>query len=269
LISRKVNKKALSSFFFSLFCSFQLLPHIPTFIPYIPMTNSNSDYSGFAFLALTADDPEPLLVKSYHEDHYHHHHHEDGEDDDNDDETITPDTTAYWVDDSLCQENLPAIITLTPDEATIDSTNHIHSDNIHLFFEELGYLTEEPEPLDPTRDYLAEYHVQLEQQQQRYKKSRRHHIDLDRIPSLLDDNETNTASGVSSSSSSFIHHHHHHHHHHHQTQQQQLQSVIRSPHFLGAGGGGDYDQPQPYAYGAAALWDSHHHHQQQHHTTHH
>ncbi|KAI8331668.1 hypothetical protein BC941DRAFT_438111 [Chlamydoabsidia padenii] len=162
---------------------------------------------------------------------------------------MTPETTAYWVDDSLCQENLPTIITLTADETTIDSMNHIHNDNIHLFFEELGYLTEEPQPLDPTRDYLAEYHERLEHQQKLYKKSRRHHIDLDRIPSLLDDN---TTCGISSSFSSFSHHHHH----------QQLHSVIRPSYFLGIAGedDGDDDHPQPYAYGTASTWDHHHHH---------
>ncbi|CAO3589802.1 unnamed protein product [Absidia cylindrospora] len=198
---------------------------------------------------------------------------------------MTPKTTTpCWVDDSLCQESLMDILTLTPDVTTTDSGNHI-TESIHLFFEEIGHLTEEPQPIDPSKDYLAEYHERLELQQQRYKKSRRHHIEISRIPSLLDDNDT-TVSGISSSSSSFIQHHHdndyNHHHHHHQTenhhhhhhhhmdshhpyQHQHHPSDIRSPYFLGGNHQYDHHQHQSYNYGLAALsgLDKYHRHRHQ------
>ncbi|KAL9541189.1 hypothetical protein PS6_010418 [Mucor atramentarius] len=60
-----------------------------------------------------------------------------------------------WIDDSECQENLFQIISLTPEETIIDKDNHIQT-SFKLFFEELGYLTEEPEPIDPNRDYEQE-----------------------------------------------------------------------------------------------------------------
>jgi hypothetical protein len=104
-----------------------------------------------------------------------------------------------WIDDSECQENLFHIVSLTPEETTIDKDNHILT-TIQLFFEELGYLTEEPEPIDPSRDYDQEARDLLSQ---RDKKVRQKHVDLSRIPSL-----DYTRSGMSSSSSS-IHHEHH------------------------------------------------------------
>ncbi|KAI9307021.1 hypothetical protein BJ944DRAFT_148267, partial [Cunninghamella echinulata] len=83
-----------------------------------------------------------------------------------------------WMDDSICQENLMDIIILSPEETTIDSSNHICSTNhFKLFFEELGYLSEEPELIDPTIDYEAEYNERLKQQKLLYKgKRRQHHI---------------------------------------------------------------------------------------------
>lgn len=106
------------------------------------------------------------------------------------------DPQSAWIDDSECQENLFDIVPLTPEETTIDKDNHILT-TIQLFFEELGYLTEEPEPIDPNRDYDQEAKDLLSK---RDKKPRQKHVDLSRIPSL-----DYTRSGISSSSSS-IHH---------------------------------------------------------------
>ncbi|KAI8083212.1 uncharacterized protein B0P05DRAFT_536522 [Gilbertella persicaria] len=105
-----------------------------------------------------------------------------------------------WIDDSECQENLSHIVSLTPEESIIDKDNHIHS-FYQLFFEELGYLTEEPEPIDPNRDYNQEAKDLMNQ---RDKRMRQKHVDLSRLPSL----ESSSQSGVSSSSSS-IHHESH------------------------------------------------------------
>jgi hypothetical protein len=123
------------------------------------------------------------------------------------------DTTTNWIDDSECQENLFHIVSLTPEETTIDKDNHCHT-SYQLFFEELGYLTEEPEPIDPTRDYEKEAQELLNQRDNK-KIIRQKHVDLTRIPSL----EYSSRSGLSSSSSS-IHHEHH-------------LIDIRSPHYMG------------------------------------
>ncbi|KAI8143775.1 hypothetical protein BJV82DRAFT_609399 [Fennellomyces sp. T-0311] len=137
-------------------------------------------------------------------------------DDEPDDSTVRS-----WMDDSECQENLFQIVPLMPEETVIDADNHIHT-HFKLFFEELGYLTEEPEPIDPTRDYDAEARQLLEERD----RTRQKHINVSRTPSL-------SYSGVSSTSSSFhrqdcdvrsplymghvgggMDQHHHHHHHH-------------------------------------------------------
>lgn len=114
-----------------------------------------------------------------------------------------------WIDDSECQENLCDIIALMPEETTIDKDNHIHT-TYKFFFEELGYFTEEPEPIDPNRDYDQEAKDLLNQ---RNKKVRQKHINISNTPSL-----DYSKSGISSSSSS-IHH------------EQYLD--VRSPHYMG------------------------------------
>lgn len=115
-----------------------------------------------------------------------------------------------WIDDSECQENLCDIIALTPEETTIDKDNHIHT-TYKYFFEELGYFTEEPEPIDPTRDYEQEA---KDLSSQRNKKVRQKHINISTTPSL-----DYSKSGISSSSSS-IHH-------------DQYYLDVRSPHYMG------------------------------------
>lgn len=95
-----------------------------------------------------------------------------------------------WIDDNECVENLFQIVPLMPEESCIDENNHIQT-HIKLFFEELGYLTEEPEPIDPTRDYDAEARQMLEER----ARTRQKHIQLSRSPSLC-------YSGISSISSS-------------------------------------------------------------------
>jgi hypothetical protein len=114
-----------------------------------------------------------------------------------------------WIDDSECQENLCDIISLTPEETTIDKDNHIQT-TYKFFFEELGYFTEEPEPIDPTRDYDQEAKDLLNR---RNKKVRQNHINISCTPSL-----EFSKSGISSSSSS-IHHDHF--------------VDVRSPHYMG------------------------------------
>ncbi|CAO3638062.1 unnamed protein product [Cunninghamella blakesleeana] len=164
----------------------------------------------FEFLLLTSDEP-PLPIE---DDNYMNN---------NEKEIQT------WMDDSLCQENLMDIVVLSPEESTTDSSNHICTSNQYkFFFEELGYFTEEPGPIDPTMDYEKEYNERLKLQKESYKgkksRYRQQHIHLSgsNTPSLLLDdattnnNNTMISSGVSSTSSSFIMHYdqpHHHHHH--------------------------------------------------------
>jgi hypothetical protein len=100
-----------------------------------------------------------------------------------------------WLEDSECQENLFHILPLTPEETRIDHNNQIHT-TFKLFFEELGYLTEEPESIDPTRDYEAEAKELLAKRD--CKKVRQKHIELSVSPSL----DESFNSGISSCSSS-------------------------------------------------------------------
>lgn len=126
---------------------------------------------GLNFLSLTDDD----------ENHFNY----DYEDED----------VCKWMDDSECQENLPTIFSLNPEECIVDADNHIKNvDGLKLFFEELGYLCEEPEPIDPSRDYDAEAAKLLEER----NRTRKMHVQLSSLPSL-DEN----SSGLSSNSSSF------------------------------------------------------------------
>ncbi|KAG2234706.1 hypothetical protein INT48_004144 [Thamnidium elegans] len=123
-------------------------------------------------------------------------------------------TSTNWLDDSECQENLFHILSLTPEETIIDKDNHCIHTFFQIFFEELGYFTEEPEPIDPTRDYESEAKILLNQRDNK-KVVRQKHVDLSRIPSL-----DYSRSGLSSRSSS-IHHEHN------------FLTDIRSPHYMG------------------------------------
>ncbi|KAI7900415.1 uncharacterized protein BX663DRAFT_517480 [Cokeromyces recurvatus] len=123
------------------------------------------------------------------------------------------DTCISWIDDSECQENLFQIISLTPEVAIIDKENHIVHSSYSFFFKELGYFTEEPEPIDPSYDYELEAKNFL---LQRDKQTRKKHICLSRIPSL---EYGCPRSGLSSSSSSV----------HHESQLVDIQS----PYFMG------------------------------------
>ncbi|KAI9487342.1 MAG: hypothetical protein EXX96DRAFT_450289, partial [Benjaminiella poitrasii] len=108
--------------------------------------------------------------------------------------SLTPDEDSYtspedeeeeepctWIDDSECQENLFQIISLAPEETVIDKDNHIIHTTYQFFFKELGYFTEEPEPIDPNRDYEQEA---KELFNRRNKKARQNHVNVSRIPSL-------------------------------------------------------------------------------------
>lgn len=101
-----------------------------------------------------------------------------------------------WIDDSECQENLATILPLNPEECIIDSDNHIRNvDGIQLFFEEIGIIYDEPEPIDPNRDYDSEAKILIEKRD----KTRKKHIDLSPMPSLDDDTTTTTTTSSSSS----------------------------------------------------------------------
>ncbi|KAI8391233.1 uncharacterized protein BYT42DRAFT_556123 [Radiomyces spectabilis] len=120
--------------------------------------------------------------------------------DDNDyietnDDWVNDGDCCNWLDDSECQENLTHIWALSPEETIIDAENHIHTTEIKMFCEELGVFTEEPEPIDPTRDYEAEAALLIEER----NKTRQKHINLSPTPSLL------MSSGLSSTASSFHH----------------------------------------------------------------
>ncbi|ORZ14052.1 hypothetical protein BCR42DRAFT_417950 [Absidia repens] len=159
-----------------------------------------------------------------------------------------------WIEDCQVQENLFQIIPLTPEETICDKDNHIIKSNVNVFFEELGYICDEPEAIDPGCDYEAEY----KQQQQKYdnnvrrRRQRQRHVDLETIittpassstttttPAVIRHGTMDTVSspGLSSTSSSLYHtdddednikpttshfsrlshlnHHHYHHPHHH------------------------------------------------------
>ena len=130
------------------------------------------------FLTLTSEDDDDLYPQDYEE------------------------PTTNWMEDSECQENLFQIVSLTPEETIIDKDNHL-STSYHLFFEELGYLTEDPEPIDPTRDYEQEAR-ELQSRRENKRVVRQKHIELSNSPSL----DYSSRSGISSSSSS-VHHEHH------------------------------------------------------------
>ncbi|ORZ21215.1 hypothetical protein BCR42DRAFT_407093 [Absidia repens] len=132
------------------------------------------------------------------------------------------DPVVEYLDDCESQENLFQIISLTPEETRIDQDNHIIPADIHVFFEELGFICEEPDSIDPTRDYEAEYKERMDLQQQQLIKNgkarRQHHIDLESIPTPSSSTQrtvsaqrqrpsidTTPSPGLSSASSSFHH----------------------------------------------------------------
>lgn len=163
------------------------------------------------------------------------------------------DPATNWIDDSECQENLFHIVSLTPEETIIDQDNHCIHTSYQLFFEELGYLTEEPEPIDPTRDYEKEAQDFFNQCHNK-KVVRQKHVDLSRIPSL--EYSSSIRSGLSSSSSS-IHHFEHH------------LIDIRSPHYMGGNHSDSTASNSMYHYSSHHHGDSKSHYFSSHHHTHH
>ncbi|KAI8073825.1 hypothetical protein BC940DRAFT_228475, partial [Gongronella butleri] len=89
---------------------------------------------------------------------------------DPDDYNYDAEPMVEWVDDCEAQENLFQIIPLVPEEAHCDKDNHIIQE-ARIFFDELGYLCDEPEPIDPSMDYEAEFAARMKEQQQRWKPS--------------------------------------------------------------------------------------------------
>ncbi|KAI8647152.1 hypothetical protein BD408DRAFT_408687 [Parasitella parasitica] len=139
-----------------------------------------------------------------------------------------------WIDDCECQENLATILPLNPEECIVDSENHIQNvDGHRLFFEELGCFTEEPEPIDPSRDYDAEAVAFIEER----NKTRKQHVELSYSPMPSLDN---TTSGLSSASSSF-----------HHDEQSSFLADIRSPPYLGGYCG--QSKTTAYAYAPHAM----------------
>ncbi|ORX52479.1 hypothetical protein DM01DRAFT_1336853 [Hesseltinella vesiculosa] len=185
---------------------------------------------GFEILSLTSVDPEP--------------------DDCADHDMVE------WIDDCEVQENLFQFIPLVPEEAHCDKDNHIVQE-IRVFFEDLGYLCEEPDQIDPTADYEAEFQQRSDQQKQswaprRKQRRRQQHIDLVdstcssiKNPSLeqtCPQSMDIASPGLSSSTSSFHH------------TDDDHDDDVRSPHYLGR---------------AHAVQPSHHHpHPYQHHPYH-
>ena len=134
-------------------------------------------------------------------------------------------TMCNWIDDSECQENLSTILPLIPESCIVDSENHIlNTTGVQLFFEEIGILYDEPEPIDPHRNYEAEAKILIEER----NKTRKMHIDLSPMPSLDD-----TTSGISSASSSF---------------HEPALVDMRSPHYMGHQCGGTQIKMTAYAY---------------------
>ncbi|KAI8338371.1 hypothetical protein BC941DRAFT_422693 [Chlamydoabsidia padenii] len=134
-----------------------------------------------------------------------------------------------WLDDCELQENLFQILSLTPEETTCDKDNHIIQSDPHHVFEELGYFCDEPEPIDPTMDYEADYQQRMDQQQQIIKKNgrarayqRQHHMDLASIP-VADETSMDADPGLSSTFSSF----------HHTDDDHSEEDDYRSPLYLG------------------------------------
>ncbi|KAI8967164.1 hypothetical protein BDF20DRAFT_902110 [Mycotypha africana] len=177
-------------------------------------TNNNNFICGLQLMCLTPEEEEYPYSFEASDNNYDN-------DDDADDvmnHVYNDNAHIQWLDDSECQENLATILPLNPEVCMIDSDNHIQPmDGVHLFFEELGYFCQEPEPIDPTRDYDAEFIQERDDKKKATfanERQRRHHIDLDEyhpldvkenkkgqsMPSLDDTN-----SGLSSTSSSIYH----------------------------------------------------------------
>lgn len=116
--------------------------------------------------------------------------------------TEQEDSTIYWLNEDdhyECHENLGTIIPLGTEECIVDTNNHIQNLNgFHLFFEELGVLTEEPEPIDPNRDYEGEARLFFSKQ----RKCRRENtlIQEGSIPSLLEEEYTHSTTSSAASS---------------------------------------------------------------------
>ncbi|KAI9300820.1 hypothetical protein BJ944DRAFT_272407 [Cunninghamella echinulata] len=187
---------------------------------------------GFEIISLTADEPEWY---------------------NNNDQQYEDDSTMIdWIDDCEAQENLFQIIPLTPEEAICDQDNHIISTaQSKLFFEELGYFCEEPEAIDPTMNYEAEYQIKMNHQQELISKNnnkklkRQHHIDLG-SSSSSSSSSTCSPELTTSAASSF-----------HHTEDDDDDDLIRSPYPLNR-------SYLPYQYHTPTMHSnnikSHHHH---------
>ncbi|CAO3589794.1 unnamed protein product [Absidia cylindrospora] len=122
------------------------------------------------------------------------------DDNDNSDNCLDRhETMVDWIEDCQVQENLFQIIPLTPEETICDKDNHIIKPNVDVFFEELGFICDEPEPIDPGRDYEAEY----KQQQQKYnsnarrQRQRQRHVDLETLTVTQASSSTTTKTSIS------------------------------------------------------------------------
>jgi hypothetical protein len=130
------------------------------------------DMDYFPILQLTPDEPIEINYYSQESTHYGYF-----------------DTT---------QDDLLEIMPLTPDITSVTDTNQLHCD-IRLFFEEIGVLSEEPEPIDPNRDYEKEFELEQEALQAKRKTRQRRNANqasLNSLPSLAPSEVTSAASSA-------------------------------------------------------------------------
>jgi hypothetical protein len=114
--------------------------------------------------------------------------------------TYTQEDLSYFQFDQDTPDDLLEILPLTPDITSTTDDNQLYCEP-RLFFEELGVLTEEPEPIDPNRDYGKEFEVQQQElQAHRRSHQRRNAKDastsLNSLPSLAYSDATSAASST-------------------------------------------------------------------------
>lgn len=140
------------------------------YFPIVQLTPDEPD-NHFAILQLTPDEPT---------------------------EPIWSENQDYYDYDENTPDDLLELLPLTPDITYTTENNQLHCEP-RLFFEELGVLSEEPEQIDPSRDYEKEFEVlQNELARQRRSRKRRNAKDasLNSLPSLVNSGVTSAASSL-------------------------------------------------------------------------
>jgi hypothetical protein len=128
------------------------------------------DVDYFPILQLTPDEPIEIIY-DYH------------------------DSTPYgYYDDT--PDDLLELLPLTPDITSTTDGNHLHCE-VRLVLEELGVLTEEPEQIDPNRDYEKEFEVKQREVNRRSRQRRNaRDASLNSLPSLANSEVTSAASSA-------------------------------------------------------------------------